>query len=103
MSTNAVEKIREAEQMAEKTEREAIERAQSIIEKAKVECEECLRAAKTDGEDSFIKSVDACQKAADDESKKAKLGFENELEALKALAESKFEKAVGLVKEKLIS
>ncbi len=103
MGTNAVEKIREAEQMAEQTEREAIDRAQNIIDAAKTECEKCIKAAKADGETEFSNAVDICAKTADEESKKTRLGFEGELDELKARAESKFSKAVELVKEKLIS
>ncbi len=103
MSTNAVGKIREAEQRAEQTEREATKRAQNIIDAARTECERCIKAAKADGEIEFKNAVDACIKTAEEESKKARLGFESDLDKLKALAESKSSKAVELVKEKLIS
>ncbi|MBO4941755.1 MAG: hypothetical protein J6D15_06100 [Clostridia bacterium] len=103
MSTNAVEKVREAEQKAEQTEREATKRAQNIIDAAMTECERCIKAAKADGETEFKNAVDACTKTAEEESKKARLGFDGELDKLKTLAESKSSRAVELVKEKLIS
>ncbi len=103
LTTEAIEKIRAAEQASAETEKLAAEQAESIAREASERAEKIVSDAKAEGERRLAEAVEYAKRKASECSAKEKENMRSALDALAEKASAKYADAAELIENKLIS
>ena len=103
MATEALEKIRFAEENAEKIEQAAKLKTEKVIEEANLSAQKIVKDAKAHGEELLKNRVDEALKSAEEISKNNENVLKEELLKLDEYADKMKDEAIALIKKKLIS
>lgn len=103
LAAEALEKIRFAEQNAEKVEQSAKNDGEKILEKAAVDAQEIVRKTKENGEELLKSRVEEAKIKADEISEGNKEALKEEELKLDEYAAKMKDAAIALIKNKLIS